>query len=216
LLSDAEVLDDALPKIEGLVQQKWRAFPELRLLIITPTHWLRVYDGNLNGHREVFGESFLERLSGRGDILDYFSKVESLVREIIQARILGLFLFSTTVDEFDQILQRVGFYNCIRLLVDWKMIGKNLKDKIDEVNKVRNQLAHSWSEHDVYYKKNAENKSIRLFDNINEFRKDAKVVWLELIKIYMQAEVKDIGRLISRLEDPNTINVWSDIHKESF
>jgi hypothetical protein len=27
----------------------------------------------------------------------------------------------------------------------------------------------------------------------------------------MQAAVKDIGRLLSKLEDPNTINVWSDI-----
>lgn len=172
-----------------------------------------MYDGNLNGHKELLGESFLERLVSRGDILDYFSKVEFLVREIIQARILGLFLFSAKVEEFDQILQKAGFYGCIRLLDDWGMIGNNLRGKIDRVNGVRNQLAHSWSERDVYYKKNAENKRIRLSDNLEEFMKDAKEVWLELIIIYMQAAVKDIGRLLSKLEDPNTINVWSDIHK---
>ena len=68
-----------------------------------------MYDGNLNGHKELWGESFLQRVSSRGDILDYFSKVESLVREIIQARILGLFLFSEKVEQFDQLLQKVGF-----------------------------------------------------------------------------------------------------------
>ena len=95
------------------------------------------------------------------------------------------------------------------------MIEGSLKDKIDRLNGVRNHLAHSWSERDVYYKKNTENKRIRLLDNIEEFRKDAKEVWLELIKIYMQAEVKDIGHLISKLDDPNTINVWDEITKES-
>jgi hypothetical protein len=139
--------------------------------------------------------------------------VEFLVREIIQARILGLFLFSAKVKEFDQILQKAGFYGCIRLLEEWRMIGNNLKGKIDMVNSVRNQLAHSWNEWDVYYKKNGKNKGIRLLDNLEEFRKDAKEVWLQLIKIYMQATVKDIGRLISKLDDPNTINVLSDIHK---
>jgi hypothetical protein len=35
-----------------------------------------------------------------------------------------------------------------------------------------------------------------------ELQQDAKEVWLELIRIYMQAEVKDIGHLISKLDDP--------------
>ena len=201
--SDEEVLNDAIPRIERLVLEKWGSHPDLRLLIITPTRWIRVYNGNLNGHKELLGESFLERLESRGGILDYFSKVEFLVREIIQARILGLFLFSAKAEEFDQILQKVGFYGCIRLLNDWGMIENNLKGKIDKVNGVRNQLAHSWSERDVYYKKNAENKRIRLLDNIEEFRGDAKEVWLELIRIYMKPEVKDIRRLLSKLEDPN-------------
>jgi hypothetical protein len=51
-------------------------------------------------------------------------------------------------------------------------------------------------------------------DNIVEFRKDAKEVWLELIKVYMKAEVKDIGNLMVKLGDYNTINVWNDIIKE--
>jgi hypothetical protein len=89
LLSDEQILDEALPQIESLVLKKWKSSSELRLLIITPTKWLRVYDGNVNGHDDrPLESSFIDKLSKRGDILDYFSKVESLVREIIQARIL--------------------------------------------------------------------------------------------------------------------------------
>jgi hypothetical protein len=147
----------------------------------------------------------------RGDILAFFSRLEGLVREIIQARILGLFLFPVKAEEFDQILQKVGFNGSIRLLNDWGVIKGNLKKKIDELNGIRNQLAHSWDECDVYYDRKA---GIRLKDNIAEFREDAKKVWFELIKIHMKAEVKDIGNLMVRLGDYNTIPVWNDITKE--
>ena len=132
-----EVIDNAHSEVERLVHEKWRSFPDLRLLIITPSRWLRVHDGNLNGQKEPLGEFFLERLLSRGDILDYFSKVESLVREIIQARVLGL--FSKRVQQFGKNLQKLVFNGCIRLLEEWGMMGGSLKDKIDGLNGVRNQ-----------------------------------------------------------------------------
>jgi uncharacterized protein YutE (UPF0331/DUF86 family) len=62
-------------------------------------------------------------------------------------------LFSPKVKEFDDILQKVHFAGCIDLLVKWKVIKPNLERKIKQLTKVRNQLAHSWSESDVHYKK---------------------------------------------------------------
>jgi hypothetical protein len=50
--------------------------------------------------------------------------------------------------------------------------------------------------------------------NIEEFRKDAREVMLSLIEIYMKEEVKDLGILLNKLGDYNTINVWNDITRE--
>ena len=47
-----------------------------------------------------------------------------------------------------------------------------------------------------------------------KFREDAKEVWLELIKVHMKAEVKDIGNLMVRLGDYNTIPAWNDVTRE--
>jgi hypothetical protein len=162
-------------------------------------------------HYELIENARIDRIGRaqhlvRGDVIDFVSKLESLVREIIQARILGL--FSPKVKEFDDVLQPVSFDRCIRLLIKWKVIEGGLKSKIVELKNVRNGLAHSWSESDVLY------ENISLHDNIEEFRKDAKEVWLSLIKIYMKEEVKHLGILLNKLGDYNTINAWSDITRE--
>ena len=128
----------------------------------------------------------------RGGILAFFSRLEGVVREIIQARILGLYLSSTKAEEFDQLLQKVGFNGSLNLLVEWGVIKRNLKNKIDKINGIRNRLAHSWDERDVFYDRKA---GIKLKDKIEEFREEAKEVWLELIRIHMKAEVKHLGNL---------------------
>jgi len=162
-------------------------------------------------HFELIEGAMIDRIGRarhlvRGDAIDFVSKLESLVREIIQAKILGL--FSPKVQEFDDILKKVPFDGCIKLLIKWKVIEGDLKSKVEDLKNVRNHLAHSWSERDVLY------KNISLYDNIEEFRKDAKEVWLRLIEIYMKDEVKDLGILLNKLGDYNTINAWKDISKE--
>jgi hypothetical protein len=99
LSSDEETLNSAIPEVMRLIRKDWksdRSFLDLRLLIITPSQWLRVYNGNMNLHHELIEFASIEQLGKmrdiRGDILAFFSRLEGLVREIIQARILGLFL----------------------------------------------------------------------------------------------------------------------------
>ena len=65
--------------------------------------------------RELLELSFIKKLTpSRGVILDFFSKIESLVREMIQARILEL--FSEQGYEFDDLLQRISLQDCIDIL----------------------------------------------------------------------------------------------------
>jgi hypothetical protein len=217
LTSDEEILENAIPDIEKLIRKNWKENKDLdlQLLIIMPRQWLRVYNRNMKLHHEILEFGSIEQLGRgreiRGDILAFFSRLEGLVREMIQARILGLYLSSTEVEEFDQILQKAGFNNCITLLKEWGMIKGNLKKKIADLIGIRNRLAHGWEDRDVYYDKKA---GIKLIDKIVEFREEAKEVWLELIKIHMKAEAKDIGNLMVSLGDYNTIPAYNDIIKE--
>jgi hypothetical protein len=217
LISDEESLDSAIPEIETLIRKNWKEKRDLdlRLLIITPRQWLRVYNGDMRLNHEIIEFGSIEKLGTgremRGDILAFFSRLEGLVREMIQARISGLYLSSAKAEEFDEILQKAGFNNCITLLKDWGMIKGKLRKKIGNLTGIRNRLAHSWDERDVFYDKKAR---IMLKDKIVEFREEVKEVWLELIKIHMKAEAKDIENLKVRLGGYNTIPAYNDI-KES-
>jgi hypothetical protein len=204
LISDEESLDSAIPEIETLIRKNWKEKRDLdlRLLIITPRQWLRVYNGDMRLNHEIIEFGSIEKLGTgremRGDILAFFSRLEGLVREMIQARISGLYLSSAKAEEFDEILQKAGFNNCITLLKDWGMIKGKLRKKIGNLTGIRNRLAHSWDERDVFYDKKAR---IMLKDKIVEFREEVKEVWLELIKIHLKAEAKEIENLKVRLGD---------------
>lgn len=51
--------------------------------------------------------------------------------------------------------------------------------------------------------------------NIEKFKVDAEKIWVELIKVYMKEQEKGMGQLISKVEDPNTINIWEEVSKAS-
>lgn len=72
-------------------------------------------------------------------------------------------------------------------------------------NKVRNQLAHRWSEKEVFYKVR-EKKELPKAESIDKFKEDAEVIWKNLRGIYIQEQQKHIRKLISKLEDLNTID----------
>jgi hypothetical protein len=211
--ADEEQLHNIIPKIQDLVRQKWQSFPDFRLLIITSTEWLRVYNTQMDLHTEFVELAFIRKLKPeRGQILDFFSKVESLVRELIKAKFLGL--FSEQSNEFDGLLQKLDFAGGIELLLAWGTIDGHLKDNINRITGVRNQLAHSWSEKEVFYGKDDKGNRVPLIKNIIKFREDAEHVWVSLVKIYMKSEVKYLHRLISKLEDRNTFDAWTEISKE--
>lgn len=207
-----EELHNAIPKIEQLIDDKWLSVPGLRLLIITSREWLHVYNGEMERSKLLSELTFVSKLRvKRAEILDFFSKLEFLVKEMISARILGL--FSANAYEFDEMLQKITFSGCIDLLFKWRIIDSHLKRKLEKLANVRNQLAHSWNERHVFYKQDSKKRPIPLTENLEEFKTDAQEVWIGLINIHMRAEVKDLGRLISKLSDYNTINAWTEISR---
>jgi hypothetical protein len=202
-------LDSKIVEIEKLVKKNIDRLPELRLFLITHNQWLRVYNGRKQKNEEFEELSIIRHLRPRrGDILNWTSKLEFLVNELIQAKFLGL--FSPKGYELDDLLRHVNFNSKINILRKWRVITKSQQGHITKVVEVRNQLAHKWDEKEVFYGKT---KGKNIIENIGEFRKDAEKVWTDLIEIYMKEKNKQIGKLISQLDDPNTINAWAEISK---
>lgn len=85
-----------------MIRHRLHEFIDTRLLLMTKSQWLRVYNGKLEKRRELMELSFIRNIKPtRGAILDFFTKVESLIREMIQAKMLGL--FSNQGYEFDDL-----------------------------------------------------------------------------------------------------------------
>jgi hypothetical protein len=147
----------------------------------------------------------------RGQILDFVVKLEALANELIQAKLLGL--LSEKAYDFDDLLQKINFRAKIGLLKKWHVIDRNLNKRINKIQDLRNQFAHSWSAYDISYEV-SDGNLLPISQNFEAFKKDAEEVWVRLIDIYTQEENKNIGILIAKLDDPNTIKVWEDISKE--
>jgi hypothetical protein len=65
-----------------------------------------------------------------------------------------------------------------------------------------------------HYGKNPDGNKASLVENFDKFKADGECVWVDVIHTYMNEEEKGIGKLISKLDDPNTINAWADITKQ--
>jgi hypothetical protein len=200
-------LDDDIERVWKWVNEKRNQLPDLRIFLVTHHKWLRVYRGKMEMYIPFEELAFIKNLKAdRGDIIDFFSKLEFLVNELIQAKMLGL--FSDKAYHFDGILENIDFWRRVILLRRWGVIDKDEIKKIEKIKCVRNELAHLWSEKEVSY----ENGSIS--DNIEKFRDDAGKVWTSLISKYMVEEEKHIGHVTQQIDDPNTISMWAEISKE--
>ncbi len=206
-------LDDNIERLWKLVDEKIDQIPDLCVFLITEQKWLRVYKGHMEMSTQLEESSFIRNLKPeRGAIINFFSKLEFLVNELIQARILEL--FSEKAYDFDLVLECIDFSDRLGLLKKWGMISGNEVDKISKISSVRNQLAHRWSEKEVSYGKDSTGKKHSISDNIEKFKEDAEKVWKTLISKYMIEEERYVGRVIQKLEEPNTINLWAEIAKE--
>jgi hypothetical protein len=203
-------VDIDIDKVEQLARELQRKDPEkfcqLRLFLITKGRWFRVYNGAWSGMREFVELSYIKSLKpDRGKILDFFSKLEVIINELIQSKVFGL--FSTEGYTLDDILEFVDFSYRLRLLKKWEIFDNNLVDKISKVAKVRNQFAHRWSEGEVFYGEKVEDgKKVKLtiVENFSQFKNDVEEIWLEIIERYEIEERKHFGKLITQLGDYNS------------
>lgn len=171
-------------------------FPaNLRLFLITDTEYLRIYKGKVEMNHFPFG--FVKGLKlDRGNILDFFSKVEFFINEIIQLKLLGF--NSDKYGMLDDVLENVDLFSRIKILNDWKIIDDKLKNKFNETKKVRNGFAHLWSESEIEY----QGKPIK--ETFPKFKSDMEEIWTQLLKIYSVEQKKiDIDKLLTEIKALN-------------
>ena len=85
-------LDDQIFHIENLLKERRDLLPGRRLFLITHRQWLWVYNDRIEKYEQLVELAFIRNLKPeRGPLLNFFSKLEFLINELIQAKILGLF-----------------------------------------------------------------------------------------------------------------------------
>jgi hypothetical protein len=126
-------LDDQIFHIENLLKEHSNLLPGRRLFLITHSQWLRVYNDRIEKYEQLVELAFIRNLRPeRGQLLNFFSKLEFLTNELIQAKILGL--FSEKAYELDDLLENVNFGSDIKLLRKWQVISHNLEKHILDIN----------------------------------------------------------------------------------
>jgi hypothetical protein len=86
-----DTINEQISYVENLLTNEIDRFglrdklPSLRLFLISHSRWLRVYNGRIERSKEYSNvDSFVANMRpDRGDILNFFSKVEFLVNELI-------------------------------------------------------------------------------------------------------------------------------------
>ncbi|MGC1121348.1 MAG: hypothetical protein WBA22_09660 [Candidatus Methanofastidiosia archaeon] len=186
-------------EIDRLTEVCMRAkrFPKnLRLFLITKDRYIRL----LNGKAEVFMSSEFgvarHMRFERGYILDFFSKLEFFINELIRLKLIG---FDSERDfMLDDILENVDLFSRIRLLEKWNVIDGSLTNELMQAKNVRNGFAHVWDKNEVKYRGGS------LKDKFPEFTEDMVSIWKKLILVYDEEQKKiDVSNIVEQIKKLN-------------
>ena len=148
-----------------------------KLFIVGKKRYLLVYQNitSEGNNAEDFGAIKPTHLK-RGDILDSFSKIELIINEIIEAKILGE---GQERQKFSELSEKIDLSQKIHLLKSWDLIGQETFELLHKMKMVRNSLAHSWHIKNIIY-----GKDQTLETNFAKFKDDLKLIWNRLINVY--------------------------------
>jgi hypothetical protein len=218
-------MNEKMRKLMKLYDEHKSSFTNVRMLFLTEREFIWLYYGNCS--QEFFSEDYIVRVLplDRGKILEWFSKLELVINELIQLQLLGF--NSEHAEELDILLGRLNIWSKAGLLKKWNIIDNDLFDKLMKINQVRNKFAHVWDEKEVMYWTQYTKESIKespfrlLFEDIekefeseeeitvktsirtlfNDFKQDFEDVWKGLIVLYkMEQEKFDLDALIKQVQ----------------
>ncbi len=166
-----------------------------KLFIVGKKRYLLVYQNitSEGNHVEDFGAIKPSHLK-RGDVLDSFSKIELIVSEIIEAKIVGE---GKEKQKFSELSEKIDLTQKIHLLKSWKLIGQETFELLHKMKAVRNLLAHSWHIKNVIY-----GKDKTLETNFLKFQNDLKLIWNRLINVYdsVRPQNKELEKTLTEIK----------------
>ena len=169
----------------------------IRLFMITEKMYVRIYKGKATWklQEEEFG--IVKSLEcERGDILDLFSKMEFLVNELIQLRVLGA--NSKNAEMMDDLLSGIDLFGRVKLLRKWGMLENKHAEMLNQARQVRNGFAHAWGVEEVLYKEKPIEKNFHLF------KKDMEGIWEALVAAYSLEQKKyDVSGIFREIQEYN-------------
>lgn len=187
-------MEEKITELVNLVSDNPKFSLHLRLLWITETEIIRIYYGRCSTSVYAKDYGFTKDLTyssipgeTRGKVLALFSKLEFLVNELIQFKLLGF--NAPNGEKLDDLLAEVTFDRKIGLLKEWGFIDKELRGKIKKITDLRNDLAHEYDIRGVFYphdkKQDERFKLKKVFD---KFKNDIEIVWKSLIALYQEKQ----------------------------
>ncbi len=154
-----------------------------RLFLADSYGFIRIYKDNISSGETLYGVVRNIDLD-RGEILDVFTKLEFLINEIMQLKLLGF--NSEKSFMLDDLLVSADLYSRVKILEEWGIINRKVSNLIMQTKRVRNGFAHSWGNEEVYY------KGERIESNFSKFKDDLEYVWLELLRTYYNLLMKNL------------------------
>ena len=159
----------------------------LKLFIVGKRMLLRIHNGKFEQGENlgIFGMVISNKFD-RGEILDFFAKIEFFIDEIICAFLIE-WPFSINRLYLKAVYSKIDLNQKIHVLKDeWEIIEEEKFKKLMKLKKARNVLAHSCDYDSVSCGKDGTLKT-----NFEHFKKDLKFVWERLIVAYNNVQPSD-------------------------
>ncbi|MCP4647662.1 MAG: hypothetical protein GY852_08000 [bacterium] len=165
--------------------------------MITEKMYVRIYRGKVAWKLLSEEFEFVRKLKcERGEILDLFSKMEFMVNELIQLRVLGA--NSDGAEKLDDLLAQVDFFSRLRVLRKWGVLENKTVEMVNQTKQVRNGFAHAWGTEEVSYKEKP------IGGNFEVFKKDMEEIWKALVDVYSVEQKKyDVSEIFGRIRGEN-------------
>lgn len=193
LIDFEEPKQELIFELDKIMMEK-RIHPQ-KMFIVGKKNYLLVYQGIISSGTccEEFGVITPSRLK-RGDILDSFSKIELIVNEIIEAKVLGE---DGGKQEFSDITGKIDLSQKIHLLKSWELICQETFDMLHKTRRIRNVLAHSWHIKNAIYETDK-----TLETNFPKFQMDIKLIWKRLINVYdfVRSQNKELEKVLTQIK----------------
>lgn len=194
-----------MDSIDGKIMHVWNLLnsnPEyrlrLRFMFIGESSILRVHKGHMTEYQWFDEFSIVKNLSysNRGTLLEVFIKIETIITDLVLARLLGLF---ERAPKLEKKIENMNINSKTVILLGCGMIDQNLSTQLTNLFKVRNGLAHSWHRDYINY------LDAPLKDNFPRLKEDLYQAWKNITQAYTQEQAKKIDSFIKEMEDELSI-----------